>query len=222
MLGFDTYRRRNAHGGGDLVPYSSMSLEEIDNVLTSTNLPWQPATILPDKYTKAGPKEHRAKLAAIHKEFREVEQACEPLGVGNADKLFAQWKADAIKSGNPGDAPADKNEVKDRCRNLRRELRGNFKAKHFRAYHELIRELLEAILPGLTKLIEKENAEDAARLNTYGIPQAFPSPAVAGLFAVRRYLIGQLVFAENSLESEQVLSSLNVDPELLRFVGCDL
>jgi hypothetical protein len=222
MLGFETYRRPNAHGGGDLVPFSQMTLEEIDAVLASTNHSWQPATNLPDKITKAGPKEHRAKLVTIYKESRDVEKACEPLSVGNAQYWFDKWSREAIESGEPGDAPADKNECKDRMRNLRRQIRGDFKAKHFRAYHNMVRELLEAIIPGLTKLIEAENAQDCARLRNFGIDQRMPSPTVAGLFAVRRYLIAQLVFAESALENEQALVNLNIDADLLRFVGCDL
>jgi hypothetical protein len=221
MFGFDQFRRRNEHGGGNLVPYSHMTLEEIDGVLASTNLPWQPVAILPDKYMKAGPKEHRAQLSAIYDDFRKVEKACEPLSVSNAQFYFDKWTADAIASGEPGDAPVNKNEVKDRMRNLRRELRAKFKERAFCPYHTMVKELLEAIIPGLTKLIEKENAEDAARLKAFGIAHTFPSPVVAGLYAVRRYLIGQLVFAEGTLQNGGGFG-VSVDPELLRFLGCEI
>jgi hypothetical protein len=216
-------QRNNKFGGRDIIPYPEATFLEKDAALaTSCNGGGVFATRLPDKVSKAGPKEHRTKLAAIHTEFVKTEKACEPYSVGNAEHWFEKWKKEAAESGEPGDAPTNKNEVKDRMRHMRRVLRSNFREKHFRAYHSMVKALLESVIPALTKLIEAEDAQEIERLKAFGIIPQYPSPVVAGLFAVRRALVMQLVTAEGSLENEQGISGLDVNGDLLRMLGVEI
>jgi hypothetical protein len=201
------------------LPYEQADIHKIDKALEIANYGWQPVS---ENLPKAGTKEERAEAAAIYKAFIETERACEPYSMSNAEKYFAEWKAEALASGKPGDAPTNKNEVKDRMRHVTRAKRAEFRAKYFARYYTVTHSMLNAVIPELTKLAEAENKKDAANLAKYGITQTHPNPIVCGLLSVRRYFVQQLVAAENALENAAALMNLHVDSDLLRALGCDL
>jgi hypothetical protein len=207
---------RNKEGGDDVLPFSKVDTFQMDKALVGQG--WEHAS---ENLPEAGTKAERTEAAAIYKAFLDSERACEPYAVGEADKFMAQWQAEALASGKPGDAPTNKGEVKDRMRFLKRKIRADFTAKYRKRYYTLTQSMLSAVIPELTKLAEAENKKDAANLAKFGITQTHPNPIVCGLLALRRYFIQQLVFAENSLESADV-TNLNVDGDLLRALGCDL
>lgn len=215
-------QRANQFGGRDTIPYAEATFFEKDAAI-ATNVGTSSVAKLPDSIRKSCPKEHLAKLAAIRRAFVKTEKDCELYSMGNADHWFDKWKKEAIESGELGSAPASKNDVKDRMRNLKREMRSNFKAKHFRAYHSMVKDLLEAVIPAITKLIETEDAQEISRLKAYGVEPQLPSVVVAGFFTARRALVNHLVSTEAALSGgESATIGMEVNGDLLRLLGVEV
>lgn len=224
IAGFESIRIKNKHGGEDLIPYSELTIDQIDERLALANKGWKTPSVEwgHGVISKAVAKETLAELTEIWKAFKDAERNCEQFAVDQANYWADGMRRAAAMNENPIIAPANKNAVKDMMRQTRREVRSAFKTKYFQRYFELTHDAISSAIPVLTKSAVAENNKDRERLAVFGIQQIIPSPIVCGLLALRRYFIQQLVYTERAPENEQAVMTLNVDSDLLRMLGCEV